>query len=152
MRTTATWIALLCIFVATLPAEERQTPMTLKKLTVNLYADEIEPCIHFWERLGFVKTQEVPAGNKLAFAILKKGDIELMYGTYTSLNADPEIAKTLRKGTTYLYVEVANLDEAIAAASGAPVVKPVHTTFYGATEVSVTEPAGNIVTFAQFAR
>jgi uncharacterized glyoxalase superfamily protein PhnB len=31
-----------------------------------------------------------------------------------------------------------------------PMVLPVHKTFYGATEFTVKDPAGHLVTFAQF--
>ena len=133
-----------------LKAEEKTKPMTIKRITTNLYADEIEPCVQFWERLGFEKIKDVPDGKKLAFAMLQKGNLELMYGTYASLGQDPDVAKAFHKGTTYLFVEVENLDDVIPATTGAEVVKSKHQTFYGSTEISVKDPAGHIVTFAQF--
>jgi uncharacterized glyoxalase superfamily protein PhnB len=45
---------------------------------------------------------------------------------------------------------VENLDETIRAVNGAEVVMPVRTTFYGSKEIGVKDPAGHIVTFAQF--
>jgi uncharacterized glyoxalase superfamily protein PhnB len=136
--------------VGLLKAEEKTKPMTIKRITTNLYADEIEPCIRFWERMGFQKVMDVPAGDKLAFAMLQKGNLELMYGTYSSLNQDPDVARAFHKGTTYLFVEVENLDDVIPATTGAEIVKSKHQTFYGSTEISVKDPAGHIVTFAQF--
>jgi len=124
--------------------------MNVQKVTANLYAQEIEPCITFWQRLGFEKTMEVPAGDKLAFALLKSGDLEVMYGTYASLEQDTDVAKAFRRGTSYLFVEVENLDDVIPATTGAEVVKAVHKSFYGSKEISVKDPAGHIVTFAQF--
>jgi uncharacterized glyoxalase superfamily protein PhnB len=55
----------------------------------------------------------------------------------------------MRKGPTFLYVEVANLDETIAAIKGAPIVMPVRTTFYGSKEIGIKDPGGHIITFAQ---
>jgi uncharacterized glyoxalase superfamily protein PhnB len=46
-------------------------------------------------------------------------------------------------------VEVENLDETIGALRGVEVVMPVRTTFYGAREIVVKDPAGHFVTFAQ---
>ena len=51
-----------------------------------------------------------------------------------------------------------DLDYALAGApavirarmQGAEVVMPVRTTFYGATEISIKDPAGHFITFAQF--
>jgi len=54
----------------------------MKKLTPVIIVDQIEPCLPFWiERLGFIKTAEVPEGDKLGFVILVKGNVEIMYQT-----------------------------------------------------------------------
>jgi uncharacterized glyoxalase superfamily protein PhnB len=125
--------------------------MTVAKLTPVLFAQEIEPCLKFWEeRLGFEKTIDVPEGNKLAFAILQKGSVELMYQTYASAEKDvPTISAQIRKGPSFLYVEVENLDEIVTAMKGAEVVIPIRNTFYGAKEIGIRDPAGHIITFAQ---
>jgi uncharacterized glyoxalase superfamily protein PhnB len=125
--------------------------MTITKITPVLFAKEIEPCLKFWiERLGFEKTIDVPDGDKLAFAILQKGAVELMYQTYASAEKDVSaVSPEVRKGPSFLYVEVENLDEVVPAMKGAEVVMPVRTTFYGAKEIGVKDPANHIVTFAQ---
>lgn len=116
----------------------------VKKITPVLFVNEVEPCVKFWvERLGFEKTPEVPEGNKLGFAILQKGGAELMYQSYASADQDvPAVAAAVRKGPTFLYVEVENLDTTIAATKGAEIVMPVRTTFYGAQEIGVKDPGG----------
>ena len=126
--------------------------MIVKKITPVLFAEEVEPCLKFWvERMGFQKTVEVPDGNKLAFAMLQKGNVELMYQSYASADKDVgALSHLVRKGPTFLYVEVENLDETIAAIKGVEVVIPVRTTFYGAKEIAIKDPAGHFVTFAQF--
>ena len=123
----------------------------VKKLTPVLFAAEIEPCVQFWvERLGFEKTVEVPEGNKLGFAIVQKGGVELMYQNYASAEKDLHAASLgIRKGPTFLYVEVENLDAVLAAMKGVEIVQPLRTTFYGAKEFGVFDPAGHSVMFAQ---
>ena len=125
--------------------------MIVNKLTPVLLVPEIEPCLRFWvERLGFEKTVEVPEGDRMGFVILQKGGVELMYQSYASVQKDaPPSLQGLSKGPTYLYVEVADLEQVIAAMEGAEVVMPVRTTFYGAKELGVKDPAGHIVIFAQ---
>lgn len=127
--------------------------MNLNKITPLLLVPEAEPCIRFWvDRLGFEKTMDVPEGNKIGFAILKKGALELMYQTHASVAKDASAAvQALPKGPTFLYVEVDNLDEIITAVKGSEVVMPVRTTFYGSKEIAVKDPAGHVITFAQFA-
>lgn len=129
----------------------KENTMEIKKMTPNLYTDDVNACVRFWvDRLHFQKTMEVPDGPRLAFAALQKGAIELMYGSYASLGADKGVAEAYQRGTSFLFLEVANLDEVLAAMNGAPIVTPVHKTFYGSTEFTVADPAGHLITFAQF--
>ena len=154
MRTTTLALLLLTLLwpLATTQGEEKMKVPTVKKITPVLLVDEVEPCVKFWvDRLGFEKTSEVPDGNKLAFLILQKGGAEVMYQSLASAEKDAAFnAQAYRKGTTFLYLEVENLDDIIAAMKGAEVVMPVRTTFYGAKEIGVRDPGGHIFTFAQF--
>ena len=126
--------------------------MNVKRITPVLFVPEVEPCLKFWvDRLGFQKTAEVPDGDKLAFAMLQKGSVELMYQSYSSADKDvTPISQVVRKGPTFLYVEVDRLDDAIAATKGAEVVMPVRETFYGSREIGIKDPAGHFITFAEF--
>lgn len=125
--------------------------MKVMRITPVLFAANIEPCVKFWtERLGFQKTAEVPEGNALGFAILEKGGIELMYQSYAS--ADKDNASTgplVRKGPSFLYVEVSDLDAVARAMNDAEIAIPMRTTFYGMKEFGVKDPAGHLVMFAQ---
>ena len=123
----------------------------IKKVTPIMFAREIEPCIQFWtERMGFQKTVEVPDGDKLGFAIVEKDGLELMYQSYASVEKDnPATAEAVKKGPTFLYVDVDDLGQALAAAGDAEVVMPVRSTFYGAKEFGIKEPVGHYVIFAQ---
>ena len=128
--------------------------MNVKKITAVLFAQEVEPSVKFWvERFGFEKTAEVPDGDTLAFVMLQKGNVELMYQSYTSADKDvgTTISQVVRKGPTFLYVEVDDLEETINAVKGAEMYMPKRQTFYGSTEIGIQDPAGHFVTFAQFA-
>jgi uncharacterized glyoxalase superfamily protein PhnB len=124
----------------------------MKKLTPVVFVEEIEPVLPFWvDRLGFEKVAEVPHGDALGFVILKRGGVEVMYQTRASVAADvPAAADTPMRGSL-LFIEVENLDEVERALAGVPPVIPRRKTFYGSDELIVREPAGNMVTFAQFA-
>jgi uncharacterized glyoxalase superfamily protein PhnB len=125
--------------------------MIVKKLTPNLYTDDVESCVKFWvERMNFEKTVEVPDEGRIAFAALQSGGIEVMYGTWASLEKEPGVTGAYQRGTGFLFVEVDDLDGVLSAMKGVPMVLPVHKTFYGATEFTVKDPAGHLITFAQF--
>lgn len=125
--------------------------MQIKRMTPNLYTDDVAACVKFWvERMGFKTTAEVPEGDNLAFAALEKGPVELMYGSYGSLQKELGDRMPAR-GSSYLFFEVDDLEAALTAMQGAEVVSAVHATFYGSKEFTVKDPAGHVVTFAQFA-
>jgi uncharacterized glyoxalase superfamily protein PhnB len=125
--------------------------MSVKRITPVLYVEEIEPCVPFWvDRLGFNKTVEVPDGDRLGFVILQKGGLEIMYQSVASAEKDVSAAaKEINGGRTFLYIEVDNLQAVMNALKGAPVVVPLRTTFYGAMELGVKDPAGHVVVFAE---
>ena len=154
MRNAVLQILVLVLLSGLLPGQSKSKEMNtvnIKRVTPVLYVEEIEPCVKFWvERLGFEKTVEVPDGQRLGFVILQKGNIELMYQSFASAAKDvPALAKDVSGGRTFLYVEVDNLDELIEAMKGVNVVLPVRTTFYGAKELGVKDPAGHMIVFAQ---
>jgi uncharacterized glyoxalase superfamily protein PhnB len=117
-----------------------------------LLVDEVESCVRFWkERLGFEVAIEVPEGNKIGFVSLQKAGVELMYQSHASVEKDSSFsAQGYARGPSFLYIEVDSLDDVIAATKGASVVMPERKTFYGAREIGVKDPAGHILTFAQF--
>lgn len=122
----------------------------MKKLTPVLYVEEIEPVLPFWvDRLGFTKVADVPEGDRLGFVILSRGGVEIMYQTRASVQGDiPQLADT-PMGGALLFIEVEELDPVERALQGVEPVVPRRKTFYGADELIVREPGGNVVTFAQ---
>ena len=126
--------------------------MPVKKLTAVLFVEKIEPVLPFWtERLGFTKTVEVPDGDRLAFVILQQGTAEVMYQSFASADKDlPAVSAAIRKGPSFLYLEVDDLAAVKAAIHGMEIYLPERTTFYGAREIGVKDPTGHFITFAQF--
>jgi hypothetical protein len=123
--------------------------MIMKKITPVLMVDAIEPCLAFWERLGFENVAQVPHGDGLGFVILAKNEVEIMYQSRASVAEDVPGLAAAPMGGTMLFIEVTELDAVIALLGDAPVTFPRRTTFYGMNEIGVREPGGNMVTFAE---
>jgi len=121
------------------------------KSTPVLFVDQVEPCAAFWrERFGFDATIEVPGKSGLAYVQLEAGAVELMYQSFESLEAESaELRAAAHAGKAFLYVEVPDIQSALAACSGLPLVKAMNDTFYGAREFTLRDPGGHLVTFAQ---
>jgi len=156
MRATA--LAALAIFfgftgsIAGQSQSQEKNSMNVKRITPVLLVKEIEPLIPFWvDRLGFAKIVEVPDGDKIGFVAFQKGSVEVMYQTYASVQKDapPTMSAESRKGPTYLYMEVENLDAVLAAMKDVKIVMPMRTAFYGMREFAVQDPGGHFITFAQ---
>ena len=123
----------------------------VRKITPILFAEEIEPCIQFWtERMGFQKTVEVPEGDKIGFVLLEKNGLELMYQSFASVDKDnASTGAEVRKGPSFLYIEVAEIVAAQAAVKGAEIIMPMRTTFYQSKEFGIKDPVGHHLIFAQ---
>ena len=126
----------------------------IRKSTPVLFVDAIEPSLPFWqERLGFQRTVEVPDGERLGFAILTNGSVELMYQTVAMLEKDSAAHRvSFDHDKTFLFMEVDDIAALAQALDGFEIVMPKRETFYGSTEIGYREPGGHFVTFAQFKR
>lgn len=122
--------------------------LPLQKITANLVVDAIEPNLAFWvERLGFTLGMQVPHGDRIGFAILSHGELELMLQTRASVAEDvaPLADDRFR---SVLYLQVGDLAPLRAALAGIDPVVPERRTFYGADELIVRDPEGNAIFFA----
>lgn len=126
----------------------------VSRLTPVLYVDAIEPVLPFWEALGFRRTVEVAAGERLGFVILANDAVEVMYETWAWLAEDmPALAaRAARNHKTFLFVEVRDIAAIEAALPQGERFLERRETFYGAIEIGLREPGGHLVTFAQFKR
>jgi hypothetical protein len=120
----------------------------MKSIVSNLIVESIEACLPFYvERLGFTRTVDVPHGDQLGFVILKRGELELMMQSRASV-ADDIAGLAGHAFRAALYIEVDQLAPIRGALTGWPRVIPERTTSYGAREIIVRDPAGNLVAFA----
>jgi uncharacterized glyoxalase superfamily protein PhnB len=141
----------ILFFALAANSKEENKTMNVKRITAVLFVKEIEPILPFWvDTLGFTTTIEVPHGDKLGFIALQKESSEVMYQSYASIGEDlPLIAEAAKKGPTFLYIEVDNLDAVLTALKNSKIVQPERTAFYGMREVGYQDAAGHFITFAQ---
>ena len=133
-----------------MPTTQQSAPSAMKKLTPVIMVEAIEPCLPFWERLGFTKTAEVPEGDRLGFVILAKDTVEVMYQTHESVEKDaPGLAPPSRGTGAGFFIEVTDVEGVEGALEGLEIVVPRRKTFYGMDEIGVREPGGHVVVFAQ---
>ena len=125
----------------------------MHKITPILVVEEIEPSLALWvDRLGFRKSVEVPDGDKLAFVVLTRDNLEIMYQTKRSIVEEVDKAglhpAMNATGASVLYVDVPDLAEIQQKVQGLEILVPYRKTFYGAEELWMREPGGHLVGFA----
>ena len=126
--------------------------------TPVLFVTDIAASEHFFAKLGFARTVEVPHGDGLGFVIMTQGGegggdggIGIMLQTPASAADDTGLEHERFKPGAHLFMSVADLGAAERALAEFDVYMPRRDTFYGATEIGWLEPGGNHVTIAQFA-
>jgi uncharacterized glyoxalase superfamily protein PhnB len=122
--------------------------MTPTNVTPLYVVERIEPALPFWRSLGWTKDVEVLHEGRLGFVILSNGGRSIMLQTRESLAEDLPAVRAIGSASA-LYVDVPSIAEAVAACKGARVLIRDRTTFYGARETWVVDPAGVVVGFAE---
>lgn len=125
----------------------------IRRATPILYLETLEPAFDLWQRLGFERKVEVPHGEGVGFAILETDRVEVMLQTLASARDDEaRLASRLTAGRGVVYFEVADLAAIESVLRPEEVLVPRRSTPYGAQEVFATDPAGNVLGFAEFPR
>lgn len=144
-------LVVLGVMILALPgaAEPAKEPvMNLKKLTPVLLAEDVQAVINFWAEFGLSAPMTVPDDDGVMFAIVTNGEIELMYQTKKSARSDnADAVEGIDRAM--IYIEVNSFDEIIDVANKYDIVKPEHMTDYGAREIYIRDPAGNVIGFAE---
>lgn len=123
----------------------------METLAPNIFVKDMKATIAFYKTLGFKTTMSVPeSGDELVWAMMVNGGVTVMFQTFASLGNDlPEISRT-DGGSLLLYInlkDIRNFFEDIK--DKVTVLKGLETTFYGATEFSVKDNNGYVLTFAE---
>ena len=133
--------------------------MSVLSVTPVLVVEAIEPVTELWEgRLKLARIAAVEHEGRLGFVMYAGEGWALMYQTQASVDADigrespqaREAVRRMRGSLQNVFIKVTDLAAIEAALAGVPLVMPRRTTFYGATEIAIRDPAGHLIVFAQF--
>jgi len=124
--------------------------MHLHTLTPNLAVDDVQATIDWYEKLGFNLEMTVPDKGPFDWAMVKMGEIELMFQRTGSLQ--DEIPGLGQPGGGFtLFIRMTGVQEMRDKADALDaIVVDLHKTFYQATEVAIKDPSGYHLVFAEF--
>ncbi|MDH4239636.1 MAG: VOC family protein [Phycisphaerae bacterium] len=133
-----------------------------KKLTTNMMVEDVSRTVDFYsDALGFEFVMGVPEnsqeivttrqkGQALGFAIMKCGNIEMMFQAKQALAEEiPELSGMDIGGSLTFYIEVQDVRGLYAKLKDkVTIIKDMQTTFYGKQEFYIRDCNGYILTFA----
>jgi len=123
----------------------------MESLSPNIFVSNMNETIGFYELLGFKTIMSVPeTGADLVWAMMTNGNVTMMFQTYESLAEDlPEIHRN-DGGSLLLYINLKNIRTFFEEIKDkVTVLKGLEATFYGATEFSIKDNNGYVLTFAE---
>ncbi|HTH82447.1 MAG TPA: VOC family protein [Mucilaginibacter sp.] len=123
----------------------------MEALSPNIFVTDMKATVAFYELLGFKITMSVPeTGDDLVWAMMVNGSVTMMFQTYESLANDlPEISRK-DGGSLLLYISLKGIQQFFEQIKDkVTVLKGLEKTFYGATEFSIKDNNGYVLTFAE---
>lgn len=125
--------------------------LTMETLSPNIFVNNMCETIDFYKMLGFKITMSVPeTSDNPVWVMMTNGGVTIMFQTFDSLANDlPEIPRQ-NGGSLLLYINLKNIRSFFDAISTKVIVlKELETTFYGATEFTIRDNNGYVITFAE---
>lgn len=122
----------------------------MKSISPNIFVKDINETIDFYKQLGFTLATTVPEEGDLVFAMMTCGNVVFMFQTFESLGNELPLVSRENGGSLLLYIqtnEIRNFFDKIK--DKVKVIKGLEKTFYGATEFSIEDNNGYLLTFAE---
>jgi len=123
----------------------------MESLTTNIFTNDMKGSVAFYQLLGFEISMSVPeTGDDFVWVMMTNGGVTMMLQTFESLADDlPEISRN-SGGSLLLYINLKNIRHFFdQIKDNVPVLKGLEKTFYGATEFSIKDNNGYVLTFAE---
>ncbi|OFY83893.1 MAG: glyoxalase [Bacteroidetes bacterium RIFCSPLOWO2_12_FULL_35_15] len=119
-------------------------------ISPNIFVKDINQTINFFKQLGFDLVMTVPEQGDFVWVMMKCGDITFMFQTFESLGEEmPEISRQ-DGGSLLFYIKLKNIRTFFESIKNkVTVLKGLEKTFYGATEFSIKDNNGYVLTFAE---
>jgi uncharacterized glyoxalase superfamily protein PhnB len=119
-------------------------------LSPNIFVSDMEKSLGFYQKLGFVLQISVPETKPFHWSMISSGELTLMLQAWESLGDQLPEVQPNEKHSLLFYIQVQGLMELFDQFKDSVfLLKGLEKTFYGATEFSLMDPDGYILTFAE---
>ena len=122
----------------------------MESISPNFFVRDMNQTIAFYKELGFSVVMTVPETGNFDWVMMNKGKVNFMFQSFSSIGDDlPQISRN-DGGSLLLYIQVTGILAFFETLKGkATIVSDLQKTFYGATEFSILDCNGFVLTFAE---
>lgn len=122
----------------------------MDSIAPNIFVKDMYETIKFYEHLGFKVTMSVPEEGDFVWVMMTCGNVNFMFQTFDSLADDiPEISRK-DGGSLLFYFRIKGIRQFFEKVKDkANVLKGLEKTFYDATEFSILDNNGYVLTFSE---
>jgi uncharacterized glyoxalase superfamily protein PhnB len=122
----------------------------MESLSPNIFVNDINQTIEFYKQLGFKLITTVPEQPEYVWAMMTCEKVTFMFQTFDSLGNELPAISRQNGGSLLFYISLKNIREFFESVKDkVTVLKGLETTFYGATEFSIQDNNGYVLTFAE---
>jgi uncharacterized glyoxalase superfamily protein PhnB len=132
------------------PTRKQTNKTNMDTVSPNIFVTDIKQTIDFYKHLGFNVVTTVPEQGDIFWAMMTCGNVTFMFQTFESLGNELPTISRQNGGSLLLYIkttEIKNFFDKIK--DNVKVIKELEKTFYGATEFSIEDNNGYLLTFAE---
>ena len=122
----------------------------MDSISPNIFVKDINKTIKFYQSIGFKTVMTVPEKGDFVWVMMSCGNVTFMFQTFDSLGSELPTISRQDGGSLLLYIqtkEIRRFHDKIK--DKVNVIKGLEETFYGATEFSIIDNNGYILTFAE---
>lgn len=123
----------------------------METVSPNIFVDDLSSTIAYYQSIGFQVITTVPdKRGEIMFALLMNGAVTFMFQTFKSLGDQlPDVHRN-KGGSLLLYIKMKDIRSFFDRIKDkVNLLSGLETTFYGATEFSLVDPNGFVLTFAE---
>ncbi|MEE9449172.1 MAG: VOC family protein [Ignavibacteriaceae bacterium] len=122
----------------------------MDSISPNIFVKNINETIKFYQSIEFEVVMKVPEEGDFVWVMMSCGNVSFMFQTFESLGSELPAISRQDGGSLLLYIqtkEIRRFHNKIK--DKVNVIKGLEKTFYGATEFSIIDNNGYILTFAE---
>lgn len=122
----------------------------MESISPNIFVRDINETIEYYKQLEFKLIMSVPEQGDFVWAMMNCGEVNFMFQTFESLGSDIPTISRQDGGSLLFYIQIKEIRKFHDKIKDkVNVIKELEKTFYGATEFSIQDINGYILTFAE---